>query len=120
MAHNLPPVSYCTPAPWMESLSSLPPLMACGKRQGTGVQQTRLNLSPYPSNYFKDGGYYLRSKPVCPVSSAMCRARRNIPSDVYKVSGTRLEKILPLFLTVAMPILLSVKILFSPASSSQH
>lgn len=48
---------------------------------------------------------------MCPVSSAMCRVRRHIPRNIYicKVPGTCLEKILPLFLTVALPILLSVK-----------
>lgn len=46
---------------------------------------------------------------MCPVSCAVCRVMRNIANNVYKVSGTSgLEKILLLFLTVAMSILLSV------------
>ena len=45
---------------------------------------------------------------MCAMSSSMCKVMRNIPNNVYKVSGTQgLEKILSLFLTVAVPVLFS-------------
>lgn len=46
---------------------------------------------------------------MCPVASASCRVTGNIPNDVYKASGTQgLGEILPLSLTVAVPVLSSV------------
>ena len=45
---------------------------------------------------------------MCAMSSSMCKVMRNIPNNVYKVSGTQgLEKILSLFLTLAVPVLFS-------------